>query len=295
MPIERFDIAVDGGQLATFRLGAAPPGAPIVLAVHGITSNSRTWLAAARALGDRAALVAVDLRGRARSSELPPPYGLDAHTRDMVAVLDHFGIDRAAVCGHSLGAYIAARLATRHPERVDRLVLVDGGLEIPGSRTADPERFMNTFLSATLARLDMTFPDLPSYLDWWRRHPAVGGSDIASDDLEAYAAHDLAGTPPTLRSAVVPQAIREDGLDLFSDPDAEGLAVPTVLLCAPRGMTDDPHPMQPLADVQRWAANDPEHRRAVPVPDVNHYTIVLGRRGARTVAETIAEAVGAAT
>ena len=86
-----------------------------MLAIHGITSTSRTWLATARALGDRATLLAVDLRGRGRSIELPPAVGLDAHVRDMVAVLDAIGQTRAVVVGHSLGAYIATRLAPRIP------------------------------------------------------------------------------------------------------------------------------------------------------------------------------------
>jgi pimeloyl-ACP methyl ester carboxylesterase len=290
---ERVDVEVAGGRLATFRLGAQRPDAPLVLAIHGITSTSRTWLAVARALGDRAALIAVDLRGRGRSSELPPPFGLDAHVTDMLAVLDHFGLERAVVTGHSLGAYIAARLAVRDPDRVARLVLVDGGLTIPESRDVDPERFMTDFLGPTLARLQMTFPDPAAYLDWWRAHPAVAGADIDPADLEEYATHDLTGEAPQLRSSVNPDVVRDDGLDLFGDPDAERLAVPAVLLCAPRGMVDDPNPMQPLALVERWTADAPERRRAIPVPDVNHYTIAWSSHGARVVADAIAEAVAA--
>ncbi|MFZ1997536.1 MAG: hypothetical protein WAU75_25685, partial [Solirubrobacteraceae bacterium] len=68
----RFDVPVDGGRLAVYRLGARPgTGAPPALAIHGITSTSRTWLATARALSDRATLLAVDLRGRGRSVDLP--------------------------------------------------------------------------------------------------------------------------------------------------------------------------------------------------------------------------------
>jgi pimeloyl-ACP methyl ester carboxylesterase len=291
--IERVDVEVAGGRLATFRLGARRPDAPLVLAIHGITSTSRTWLAVARALGERAALIAVDLRGRGRSSELPPPFGLDAHVADMLAVLDHFGLERAVVTGHSLGAYIAARLAVRDPDRVARLVLVDGGLTIPESRDVDPERFMADFLGPTLARLEMTFPDPAAYVDWWRAHPAVATADIDPADLEEYATHDLTGEAPQLRSSVNPDVVRDDGLDLFGDPDAERLAMPAVLLCAPRGMVDDPNPMQPLALVERWAADDPERRRAIPVPDVNHYTIAWGSQGATMVADAIAEAVAA--
>ena len=287
---EQTDVEVEGGHLATFRLGAAPADAPPVLAIHGITSTSRTWLAIARELGDRVALIAVDLRGRGRSHRLPSPFGLDAHVRDMIAVLDRLGLERATVAGHSLGAYIAARLATTHPDRVERLVLVDGGLVIPDSRAAaDPEQFIDTFLGATLARLNLTFPDLDAYVDWWRAHPAIAAGDVDPADLEAYAAHDLVGDPPELRSSVNPQVVRDDGLDLFSDTDAERLQVPAMLLCAPKGMIDDPHPMQPLAVVEAWAAGDPERRQTAQVPGVNHYTIALGRHGPGTVANAIAD------
>lgn len=288
--MRRVEVEVDGGRLATFRLGSERADAPVVLAIHGITSSSRTWLPAARALGDRAALVAVDLRGRADSRDLPPPFGLDAHLRDMVAVLDQLGLERPAVAGHSLGAYIAARLGRAHPERVQSLVLVDGGLTIPGSREADPEEFMDAFLAATLARFTMTFADLDAYVAWWEAHPALAGADIAPADLREYAAHDLVGEPPELRASINPQVVRDDGLDLVGEPDANRLTRPAVLLCAARGMVDDPHPMQPLELVEAWAADDPGRRRAVPVPGVNHYTIVLGATGARTVAAAIAEA-----
>lgn len=289
---DRIDVPVDGGRLATFRLGATRADAPLVLAIHGITSTSRTWLASARELGDRAALIAVDLRGRGASHTLPPPFGLDAHVRDMIAVLDHLGVERATVAGHSLGAYVAARLATTHPDRVQRLVLVDGGLVIPESRAAaDPEQFIDAFLSATLARLQMTFPELAAYVDWWRQHPAIAGSDIDPGDLEAYAAHDLTGDPPELHSSINPQVVHDDGRDLFSAPDADRLQVPALLMCAPKGMIDDPHPMQPLALVEAWAAADPERRQAAQVPGVNHYTIAWGRHGSRAVANAIAGAV----
>jgi pimeloyl-ACP methyl ester carboxylesterase len=285
---ERFDVDVQGGRLATYRLGATRRDAPLVLAIHGITSTSRTWLATARALGDRAALIAVDLRGRGRSSELPPPFGLDAHMRDMVAVLDRFGLKRAVVTGHSLGAYIAARLATTHPDRLDRLVLVDGGLTIPESEGADPQQFLQDFLGPALDRLKMTFPDAAAYRAWWAEHPAVAGADVRPADLDEYADHDLVGDPPRLRSSVNPHVVRDDGLDLFAAPDAARLTVPAALLCAPKGMVDDPHPMQPLAAVREWAAADPARRRAVPVPGVNHYTIAWGAHGAGAVAAEIA-------
>lgn len=292
MTDEHFDIAVEGGHLATFRLGSDRADAPLALAIHGITSTSRSWLATADALGDQAALIAVDLRGRGRSNELPGPFGIAAHVRDMLAVLDHFGLQHAVVAGHSLGAYIAVALAAAHPERIAALVLVDGGLTIPESEGVDPEQFMREFLGPTLERLEATFADRDDYRAWWAQHPAFASSDVDREQLAQYADHDLVGEPPQLRSSVNPHVVAADGTDLFESAGAaQSLEVPAVLLCAPRGMVDDPHPMQPLAIVQQWAAADPERRRAVQVPDVNHYTIALGRRGARAIAAEIVAAL----
>src|SRR5947209_8169763 len=113
--IQEFQVPVAGGALAVYRLGG---GRPPVVAVHGITGTSRAWLPVARALGERATVFALDLRGRGASNGLPPPYGPLVHIADILAVLDHLQLDRAVLAGHSLGAYIVAGLAAAHPDRV---------------------------------------------------------------------------------------------------------------------------------------------------------------------------------
>jgi pimeloyl-ACP methyl ester carboxylesterase len=293
--IDSYDIDAPGGRLAAFRLGPDADHAPLVLAVHGITANSHAWLAVARALDDRVTLIAPDLRGRGASSELPGPYGVAAHVQDMLAVLDHFGCADAVLVGHSLGAYVATALAVAHPERVRAAVLVDGGLPIPGSEGVEPQAFLDAFLGPALARLGMTFRSREDYREWWREHPAIAGSDVAPADLAAFADHDLTGEEPQLRSGVAEPAVRADAADLFTMGEpAQRLAVPATLLCAPRGLLDDPRPMQPLALVQTWAAGAPGTRRAIEIPDVNHYTIALGQAGADAVARTLIDVVARA-
>jgi len=281
---------VHGGSLAAFRLGR--PDAEPVLAIHGITSSSASWVAVARALGDRAGLVAVDLRGRGDSRELPAPYGLAAHARDMLAVLDACAVERGVVVGHSLGAYIAVRLAAEHHDRVRALVLVDGGLPIPGTEGADPQALLDASIGPAVARLKMRFASADEYRDWWRAHPAIARSDVEDDDVVCYADHDLIGSPPELRSAVVEDAVRADAADLFTVADYPAdLPVPATLLCAPRGFVDDPNPLHPLPLAKAWSAGAPELRDVVAVPEVNHYSIALGARGAGAVADAVAAAV----
>ncbi|HYF25784.1 MAG TPA: alpha/beta hydrolase [Baekduia sp.] len=293
MQITRHDVPVSGGSLAAFEMGSAVEGAPVVIAMHGITGNSHYWLGVARALDDGVRFVAPDLRGRGASRDLGGPFGQAAHAADVLAVLDHLGAERAVVAGHSLGAYVTASVAAEHPDRVAGAVLVDGGLRIPGTEDADPQAFLEAFLGPTLARLSMRFASLEAYLEFWRAHPAFAGKDIDEEDLVAFARHDLTGEAPELRSTVAEQAVRGDAAELHAVGEAaRRLSVPAVLLVAPRGLQDNPQPMQPLDAAEAWAAAAPDQRRAVLVPDTNHYTIVLGP-GREAVAQAIQRAAAA--
>jgi pimeloyl-ACP methyl ester carboxylesterase len=290
--IARFDIPVAGGKLALFRLDDGPGTAEPVIAVHGITANSHAWLAVDRALQGRAALLAVDLRGRGASSELPGPYGMAAYAADLLAVLDACGLERAVLVGHSLGAYAVARFAADHPERVRAAVLADGGLTDPAIQNVDPEPFLAAFLGPALARLEMTFADRQAYHDWWRSHPALAGSDVLDSDLIAYADHDLGGSAPELRSTVAKEAVRADAHELFEmGKPAHQLAVPVEMLRAPRGLQNEPTPMIAAELAAAWVAEAPDRRRVSEVPDVNHYTLVMGASGAGAVAQAIVRAL----
>jgi pimeloyl-ACP methyl ester carboxylesterase len=289
--IARFDIPVAGGALALFRLGDGPGTAEPVVAVHGITANSHAWLAVDRALEGRAALLAVDLRGRGASSGLPGPYGMEAYARDLLAVLDAGGLERAVLVGHSLGAYAVARFAADHPGRVRAAVLVDGGLTSPALQHVDPEPFLAAFLGPALARLDLAFASPAAYHDWWRAHPAFAQADVADADLCAYADHDLGGSAPELRSTVAKEAVRTDAHELFEiGKPAHRLTVPVEMLLAPRGLQNEPTPMIAPELAAAWAAEAPSQRRVTEVPDVNHYTLVMGQSGARAVAQAIVRA-----
>jgi len=260
-----------------------------VIAIHGITANSREWLAVARELEGRATLLAVDLRGRAASRELPPPFGMEAYSRDMLAVMDQVGLARAVLVGHSLGGYAVARFAADHPERVAAVVLVDGGLTLPVPAGVDPQAVTAAVLGPALARLRLTFDTPEAYHDWWRAHPAFArSSDVLDADLVAYADHDLVGD----RSSVSEAVVRADAAELLSIGEAaHRLAVPAELVCAERGMLDDPNPIQPPALAQAWADAAPATRSTQRVAGVNHYTIVMGATGAGVVANAIVRAL----
>jgi pimeloyl-ACP methyl ester carboxylesterase len=288
MPERQIAVPVTGGTLAAWQLGApAGSGAPVVLAAHGITGNHVAWAPVQRLLGGDFTLVAIDLRGRGRSNNVTGPFGMAAHSEDQLAVLDHLGVERAVIVGHSMGAYVTARFAVDHPDRVRRLVLVDGGISRPLPEDLDVQSALESVLGPALARLSQTFASRDEYHRFWRNHPAFGNGDVDDGDLVAYADHDLIGDPPAMRSSVRADAVQADGADMYTAGDAANrLTVDTLLLRAPRGLLDEPSPLIAADLAAEWGAKRPGQRDVVEVDDVNHYTIVMGR-GAKSVAAAI--------
>ncbi|MEO7572484.1 MAG: alpha/beta hydrolase [Acidimicrobiales bacterium] len=283
-PYSSFDVPVTGGPLHVGRWG---DGDQIVVAAHGITGNHRSWQGVARALGPDVSLVAPDLRGRGDSTKLPGPFGMRAHADDLVAVLDHLGLNHAVLAGHSMGAYVATTAATVHPSRWSSVVLVDGGIGLPLPRDVDPDAMLAGVLGPALARLEMTFASRADYHDFWRAHPALTDAGAWTDDTEAWLDHDLVGTEPDLHSSAVLDAVCFDGRELLVDKTVrqafDGLAQPTVLLRAPRGLLNEVPPLLPDELIDPLRSRWPIQMEML-VDDTNHYSILLSKRGARVVA-----------
>lgn len=300
-------VPVVGGLLTVAVAGPREPGAaPLVLGVHGITASHRQLVALARHLAMRDITFLIpDLRGRGASAGLPGPYGLDTHVADLLAVLEYWGdrageyggdraiAGRAVLAGHSMGAFIVARLAAAHPERCAGVVLIDGGLPVavpPELATgADPDAVLDAVLGPALTRLRMEFARLEDYREFWRRHPAF--AHRWNRDVRSYVDYDLVGSAGALRSTVVEAAVRADWRDLLDSAAVwEALAAapePVVLLRAPRGLADEPTPALAQAMVDEAKRIVPRMREVL-VEDTNHYLIVLGDREAATVAAEIA-------
>ncbi|PWU47954.1 alpha/beta hydrolase [Micromonospora globispora] len=283
---EELDVPVAGGTLRVCRW----PGetGPTVLAAHGITANALSWAPVADALVGRATLIAADLRGRAKSNALPGPYGLAQHADDLITVLDHLGLHRAPIVGHSMGAFVAAVAALRHPDRVSSVLLVDGGVTLQVHEGANIDDILEVVIGPAMRRLRMTFDSERTYLDFWRVHPAL--SAAWSPAVRDYALRDLVGEPPALRSSCSLEAVRRDATDTLLDEQtttaAHRIRCPATLLWCERGILDEP---QGLYDEARLKAAgiDRSGLTVEKVPDVNHYTILLSLKGAGTVADHI--------
>lgn len=106
-------------------LHATDDGAgPVLLLLHPLALSARVWQPAVERLRERFRVVAIDARGHGESSWDGTPFTIEELAQDAAAVAAQLG-GPAHVLGMSMGGCTAIALAVRHPELVDRLVLVD--------------------------------------------------------------------------------------------------------------------------------------------------------------------------
>ncbi|GAB3835375.1 alpha/beta fold hydrolase [Dactylosporangium cerinum] len=132
-------------SLHVYRFG--PQTGRAIVAVHGLKGYGGRWRVFAEEQLSDFQVIAPDLRGHGLSPG-EPPWTLEQHAQDVLDVLDRHGLGQAPVLGHSLGATVAVYLARLAPERVDRLVLLDPGMALPGplaERRARDALYVPTF------------------------------------------------------------------------------------------------------------------------------------------------------
>lgn len=113
-------VRCDGHTIAYDERGSGVP----LLFLHGFPHDRALWAPQLDALGDVARCIAPDLRGFGESGHAGPS-GVDRHADDMACLLDALHVERAVVCGLSMGGYVAFAFWRRHRARVQALVLAD--------------------------------------------------------------------------------------------------------------------------------------------------------------------------
>lgn len=108
-------------------------GTPLLL-LHGFGMSSRVWDPIALAIAPTRRVLALDARGHGDSDSDPQHrYSHRLGYADLCAAVDELRLERFALAGHSMGAYVALIYAALHPERVERLALVDAGPDLSGA------------------------------------------------------------------------------------------------------------------------------------------------------------------
>jgi pimeloyl-ACP methyl ester carboxylesterase len=143
----------DGTRLAYHRTGEGDP----LICLPGGPMRSSAYLGDLGGLSAHRSLVRLDPRGTGDSAVPADPatYRCDRLVDDVEALRTSLALDRIDLLGHSAGASLAVLYATRHPDRVDRLVLVGPSPRVVGLEVTDADRRG----AAELRRGEPWFPD----------------------------------------------------------------------------------------------------------------------------------------
>lgn len=208
----RFGHARLGGGLRLHYAERGDPRGDAVVLLHGWPDSWFSFSRVLPLLPSRLRALAPDQRGFGDSERPERGYTIEDLASDVPAFLDALGIERATVVGHSLGSFVARRVAEGHPGRVASLVLIDSGFSALNDVTRE--------VGASLATLQDPVP-----IDFVRQFQAsTVHSPLPDDFFDGIVAESLK-LPARLWREVF------EGLLAFDDrADLGRIATPTLLV-----------------------------------------------------------------
>jgi len=252
--------------------GAGKP----ILCIHGITANCRCWDTLAQSLTPDYHVMAMDLRGRGLSDKPSKGYALEYHLQDINCLLDDLGLDRAVIMGHSLGAFIGLAFAAEHSERVERLILVDGG----GDLSKEQMEKVFVGIKPALDRLGQVFPSAEAYLDKMKSAPYIQPWSAVT---ETYYRYEIEVVEGGVQTNIDPAHIQEEAANIRKvdcAPYYPRIKCEVLILRAPNGLLSQDDILLPAEVIDRMT-REISHARRFDVEGRNHYGIVFQPHAAR--------------
>lgn len=159
---------------------SGPEGAPVVVLIHGLGLNRACWQWTEPALRDRYRILSYDLYGHGASVPPPETPDLALFSRQLGALMDHCGVERAVIAGFSLGGMIARRFAQDQRHRTRGLVI----LHSPHRRS--PEAQEAIMQRVTQARLHGPGATVEAALERWFTAPFRAANPAMMDMVRGW-------------------------------------------------------------------------------------------------------------
>ena len=126
-PAQTLSVQLPEGTMSYLKQGRGPA----LIIVHGIGGRKEDWAGVAGKLAATHTVYAVDMIGFGASDKTQAQINITLQAEAVRSLMQREGINKAAIIGNSLGGWVAATLAVKHPELVERMVLVDAaGLKV---------------------------------------------------------------------------------------------------------------------------------------------------------------------
>ncbi len=141
-------VVVPGRGATWVHEAAGPPGAPVLLLLHGLAATALlNWSRSFATLGRGFRVIALDHRGHGRGIRRIGAFRLEDCADDAAALADHLGVERVIPVGYSMGGAVAQLFWRRHPERTAGLVLCATGSRFGGPRAERAASTLGPLLS----------------------------------------------------------------------------------------------------------------------------------------------------
>jgi pimeloyl-ACP methyl ester carboxylesterase len=193
-PAAKGDLAIDDFTLHWAAYGDAK--APPLVLLHGGLGSGDDFAGQVPALAARFRVIVVDSRGHGRSTRAAAGVSYHQMAGDVIALLDHLKIERAALLGWSDGGIIALDLAIHHPARTGRIVVTGTNFDRSGTKPAGKSAAFAAYTAHCVAAYRRP-EELPAFRKqlraMWKREPAFTAAQlgtIESSVLVAHAEHD---------------------------------------------------------------------------------------------------------
>jgi len=118
-------LVVSVNDCELFFVDLGPRSASPIILLHGFPLNHTMWNAQLQALSTRYRCIAPDLRGFGQSYNDADENAIDQMADDVFALMDYLGIDKACICGFSMGGYVSFAMWRKQPQRFDKWLLID--------------------------------------------------------------------------------------------------------------------------------------------------------------------------
>lgn len=214
-------LPVDGYELQYEIDGSGPP----LVFIHGAWMDSTMWAAQVRHFRSRHRVITFDVRGHGRSSRCQEGCTIGRFADDLEVLLSFLNVERAIVCGLSLGGLIAQMYAVRRPTRVRALVLADTVQSVPP--IAPVARWKHLLFPKPLvyetiraAGVESYFESLLLWVEGLEGHRWLA----LSEEVRTYAMDEIGRFSATEFVSVL------DAFYEFSSLDLTAIDVPTLLL-----------------------------------------------------------------
>jgi pimeloyl-ACP methyl ester carboxylesterase len=247
---------IDAGGVRTRYAEAGPSNAAAVVMLHGTGAH---WETFARNLGPYSRhfrAVAFDMVGNGFSDRPDRDYEISDYVEHTLAVMDALDIERAHLLGTSLGSWVAAALALRHPDRVTKLVLMSvAGL------VASEENMQRIVATRMKAVEDPNWDSIKAMFDHLIADERNRLPDLVSLRQAIYR---QPGMVDTMRHTLALQDMETRNRNLLTENEWRSIAHPTLTIASGQDVSE-------YSNTSRVVAGLMPNARVVEMPDVKHW------------------------